>query len=243
MRNRAIAIAAILILGGPACAPAYAADAALAELKADAGSLTAEYAARLKTALGSAMEAEGALGALDVCHDAAPVIAGDLSKRSGWSVRRTSLRPRNALSAPDEYERKVMDSFNARIANGEKSADLASAEIVEQNGVKVFRFIKAIPTGQVCLTCHGMEIKPELKQKISQLYPDDHATGFKLDDIRGVFTLQKSSTPKRIDLAPRSQPFFDPAQRRNLTALIIRIQPVLHVRGRSIPAILQVCAT
>ena len=31
-----------------------------------------------------------------------------------------------------------------------------------------------------------------LKQKILALYPDDQATGFKLGDMRGVFTLKKT---------------------------------------------------
>lgn len=177
------------------CGPAFADEAAL---KAQAADLVARYAQALKTALGGAMEKDGPMGALDVCRSAAPKIAADLSTSSGWSVARTSLKPRNAASAPDDYERKVMESFNARIAQGEKAGDLVSAKIVEDHGGKVFRFIKAIPTGEVCLTCHGENVSPELKQKISQLYPNDQATGFRVGDMRGAFTLKKplgTSTP------------------------------------------------
>jgi cytochrome c551/c552 len=170
------------------CGPAFADEAAL---KAQAADLTARYAKELKTALSGAIEKDGPMGALDVCHSVAPKIAADLSASSGWSVARTSLKPRNAASAPDDYERNMMESFNARIAKGAKTADLVSAEIVEAQGAKVFRFIKAIPTGEVCLTCHGENVSPELKQKISQLYPNDQATGFKIGDMRGVFTLKK----------------------------------------------------
>ncbi len=170
------------------CGPAFADEAAL---KAQAADLTAQYGKELKAALGGAMAKSGPLGALDVCNQEAPKIAADLSKRSGWSVARTSLKPRNAAAAPDDYERKVMQNFDARLAKGEKSADLVSAEVVEENGGKVFRFIKAIPTGEVCLTCHGPNVAPELKQKISQLYPKDRAIGFKLGDLRGAFSLKK----------------------------------------------------
>ncbi len=195
--QKAIYLAALVLFGGLACA-AVAEDASQPKLKAEAADLTQQYAGRLKAALGAAMAANGPLGALDVCRDVAPAIAADLSKRSGWTVARTSLKPRNARSVPDDYERRVMESFNARIAKGEKAADLASVEIVDDHGGKVFRFIKAIPTNEKCLACHGAEVKAEVKAKIALLYPDDHAMGFRLGDMRGVFTLQK-----RLDAAGR----------------------------------------
>jgi hypothetical protein len=171
--------------------PALAETTPAPELKAKAAELVQAYAGKLKTALNSAIEAGGAEGALEVCNKQAPVIAAEISRDSGWSVARTSLKPRNAASAPDDYERMIMEGFEARIAKGEKAADLANAEIVEQNG-RVFRFIKAIPTGQVCLTCHGENVAPDLKRKIAALYPRDQATGFKEGEMRGVFTLKKT---------------------------------------------------
>lgn len=59
---------------------------------------------------------------------------------------------------------------------------------------QVVSFVKAIPTGKVCLTRHGDNIAPELKQKISALYPRDQATGFREGDMLGVFTLNKVLT-------------------------------------------------
>ncbi|MGO4872198.1 MAG: DUF3365 domain-containing protein [Roseiarcus sp.] len=195
MSKSAILLAASLFVG-VAAAPALADEADVPALSAQAAALVKDYATQLKAALGGAMQSSGPLGALSVCHDAAPAIAKAISSRSGWSVARTSLKPRNAASAPDDYERKVMEDFEARIAKGEKAADLTSAQIVDDHGVKVFRFIKAIPTTAVCLTCHGGDVKPDVKAKIAELYPNDQALGFKLDDMRGVFTLQK-----RLDAA------------------------------------------
>jgi hypothetical protein len=171
--------------------PAFAETAPAPELKAKAAELVKAYAGKLNAALNSAIQAGGAEGALEVCNTQAPVIAAEMSRSSGWSVARTSLKPRNAASAPDDDERRIMESFDARIARGEKAADLTSAEIVEQNG-KVFRFVKAIPTGPVCLTCHGDNVAPDLKRKITALYPQDQATGYKEGDMRGVFSLKKA---------------------------------------------------
>jgi hypothetical protein len=181
-----ICSAVLIALAAPARA-----EAPPPELKAKAVELIQDYSGKLKGALGSALETGGAEGALEVCNKQAPAIAAEASKASGWSIARTSLKPRNAGSAPDAYERKVMEVFAERIAKGEKAADLGSAEVLTENGVKTFRFVKAIPTGQVCLTCHGETIAPELQQKITALYPQDQATGFREGDMRGVFTLKK----------------------------------------------------
>lgn len=183
-----IASAVVIAVAGPAVAETPQTP----ELKAKAVELVQAYAGKLKAALGSAIEAGGAEGALEVCNTQAPVIAAEVSRDSGWWVARTSLKTRNASSAPDAYERKIMETFEARIANGEKAADLASAEVVDENGKKTFRFVKAIPTGQVCLTCHGENVAPELQQKIKALYPQDQALGYKEGDMRGVFTLKKT---------------------------------------------------
>ncbi len=191
MSKSAIALAALVLVSATAAVPSFADEPTVPALKAEAADLVKDYAAQLKAALGAAMKSSGPLGAISVCRDQAPAIAAALSQRSGWSVARTSLKPRNAASAPDDYERKVMEEFDARIAKGEKAADLTSAEIVEYRGGRVFRFIKAIPTTEICLTCHGSDVKAELKAKIAELYPDDRATGFNLDDMRRAYTLQK----------------------------------------------------
>ena len=52
--------------------------------------------------------------------------------------------------------------------------------------------MKAIPTQALCLNCHGELMSTPVKAKIKQLYPGDKATGFKVGDIRGAFTLFKS---------------------------------------------------
>ncbi|BBF94024.1 Tll0287-like domain-containing protein [Blastochloris tepida] len=161
-------------------------------LATEAAGLTKTYGAGLLGALKGAMEGIGPVGAVGFCHDEAPGIAADLSQRSGWTVRRTSLKPRNPAAAPDAYERKVMEAFNAKIAAGAPAASLKQAEIVEQDGKRVFRYMQAIPTAELCLACHGSELKPEVAAKIKELYPDDQATGFKPGDMRGAFTLSKT---------------------------------------------------
>ena len=51
--------------------------------------------------------------------------------------------------------------------------------------------MKAIPTAPLCLQCHGEAIAPPVAEKITKLYPEDKATGFREGDIRGAFVVTK----------------------------------------------------
>lgn len=184
---RFFATAAIALL---LATPAAAADD-MAKLKGEGAELIKTYAGTLQGALKSAMEAGGPVKAISVCAEMAPQIAADLSK-NGWTIGRTSHRIRNPQSLPDAYEQTVLASFLDRLSAGEKPDTLVKAEIVTEAGKKTFRMVKAIPVADVCLTCHGGTLKPEVKDALAKTYPADIATGFKAGDIRGIFTLKKA---------------------------------------------------
>ena len=69
---------------------------------------------------------------------------------------------------------------------------MARAEIVEEDGHQVFRLVKAIPTGALCLNCHGGDkVQASVVEKLAEHYPGDQARGFAEGQMRGVFTLKK----------------------------------------------------
>lgn len=143
----------------------------------------------LKGELQAAMKKGGPTEAIKVCNTVAPAIAEDVSRKNGFEVARTSLKPRNTANAPDAWETRVLQSFEERKAAGEHPGKMEYSEVVEMDGKKTFRYMKAIPTGKVCLNCHGTEVKPEVLTQIKAMYPEDQATGFKEGDIRGAFTI------------------------------------------------------
>ena len=53
--------------------------------------------------------------------------------------------------------------------------------------------MKALPTQGLCLNCHGSEDKmaPEVKARLSELYPNDKATGYSEGQIRGALTVKR----------------------------------------------------
>jgi hypothetical protein len=105
------------------------------------------------------------------------------------TIARTSLKLRQPDNAPDEWETRQLQSFERRKAAGENPAGIEVGEYVQSGGKTLFRYMKAIPTGEVCLNCHGSALAPEVTAKLKELYPADAATGFKLGDLRGAFTI------------------------------------------------------
>jgi hypothetical protein len=145
----------------------------------------------LKATLQSSLKSEGPIKAMSVCNVKAPQLAQKVSTEKGMEVGRTSLKTRNPLNAPDPWELSVLEQFEHRKAEGEALKSIEYSEIVQHNGNRVFRYMKAIPTDDVCLTCHGKHIPESLSAQLQKLYPDDQATGFSKGDIRGAFTAIK----------------------------------------------------
>jgi len=156
-----------------------------------ARSLIKQYGGNLKHELKTAIKQEGIAKAVEVCHLKAPDIAKDTSKSSGWTVRRTSLKVRNLEDAPDKWEFKILKKFEARKQAGETVKTMDYSEQVTKNGQTWFRYMKAIPTQKVCLKCHGEKLANKVAKQLDSLYPFDQATGFRVGDIRGAFSLSK----------------------------------------------------
>ncbi len=175
-------------------APALAQDAALSKFQEDARKTSAEFGQKLGGELKKSLEAGGPEGAIGVCKDIAPAISPDLSRKKGWRVSRVSLKTRNPLlGLPDAWEQKVLADFDRRAAAGEKPEALEFAETVTEPQGKSLRYMKAIPTQELCLTCHGPadKIAPGLKQKLAEQYPHDKATGYAVGQVRGAFSIKQ----------------------------------------------------
>ncbi|WP_127478280.1 Tll0287-like domain-containing protein [Sulfurivermis fontis] len=154
-----------------------------------------EFFGKLKGELEAAMKQGGPINAIEVCNRVAPGIAKELSDKHGMDVARTSLKTRNPDNAPDAWETAVLKKFEERKAAGENPDSIAFGEVVETDGKKEFRFMKAIimpPEDKMpCLKCHGSNIDPAIAAKLDALYPKDMARGYKAGDVRGAFTLRQ----------------------------------------------------
>lgn len=172
----------------PAAAPAAGTPDKAALVEEAKGAVQA-LAGKLKGELEAAMQAGGPVEALSVCQTKAPELAKAISAEKGVEIKRVSLKNRNPqMGVPNDWQTKVLNEFDAKKAAGEDPANIAYAEVVGNE----FRFMKAIPTAAVCLQCHGAELSPAVSAKLTELYPQDRATGYKEGDLRGAFVVVKT---------------------------------------------------
>jgi hypothetical protein len=151
--------------------------------------LAQQFVGLLKPQLKQAMADGGATRAIAVCADKAPAIADSLSTKSGWTVKRVSLKSRNASRAvPDGWERRVLLEFDRRQAAGENAADIDFGEVVGGQ----YRYMQAQGVEPLCLVCHGKGLADDVQETLRQYYPDDWATGYSLGQVRGAISLSKT---------------------------------------------------
>jgi len=167
-----------------------AADQPEAERVAKARQAARALGEALKKQLVDALAAGGPVAAVDVCKTVAPELARQISGEQGMSVKRTALRVRNPANAPDAFERKPLEQFLSQVQNGADPATLEYSKVVTESGRDVLRYMKAIPmVAEPCQACHGPNLKAEVKEVITRLYPSDAATGFKPGELRGAFSI------------------------------------------------------
>lgn len=145
------------------------------------------FAGELKGELQSAMKAGGPVNAISVCNTRAPEIADAVNSKGKLNISRVSLKNRNPSNAPDAWQQAVLEDFEKRKAAGEIADKIDYSATVDTAQGKKFRYMKAIPTGAICLNCHGSSIHSDVKAKLNELYPEDKATGYSEGDIRGAF--------------------------------------------------------
>jgi len=144
------------------------------------------FAASLQAELKAAMQAGGPVAGVAVCNTRAMAITRQAAA-AGMELSRVSLRNRNPDNAPNAWQTAVLETFEGQKVAGKDVTGLAWSDTVNIDGGSEFRFMKAIPTGEVCLKCHGTTLAPGVDAVLADLYPQDKATGFKQGDIRGAF--------------------------------------------------------
>lgn len=184
-----LALAALLLV--PA-GEALAADVAARERAAGdaAMSFMKELGGTLKRELGRGDPA----AAISACSEVAPAIANRISLENGWRVTRVGTRVRNPmLGMPDPWEQRVLEQFEQRRGGGEDYAKMAYSEVVEEPGGRYFRYMKAIGTQPLCLTCHGEKesLPSSVAAVLDELYPHDRATGYAAGDLRGAISIKQ----------------------------------------------------
>jgi hypothetical protein len=155
--------------------------------------LARETASRLAQDLSqlvfSTMENEGAVATVRVCSEVAQQRTADHA-RDGIYVRRISDRLRNPLNAPDATEARELERM--RVLDAQESLPTEIIRFVEQGESRSLHLLRPIRIQQPCLACHGAteSMDPEVRQLLSERYPDDRATGYRAGQLRGAVSVR-----------------------------------------------------
>jgi len=183
--------AALLVQGAPAQTPH---DDEFKDMTEEARKVANQLLAQIRGELLKEMEHGGPLRSVIVCKYSVPEITSGLSRKSGMRVSRVTLKARNpSLGWPDTWEQKVLTEFDKRAARGEKAENLEFAEVVSEPQGRFLRYMKAIPTVPMCLTCHGPaeSLTDAIKAQIASEYPFDKAVGYSVGQVRGGVTVKR----------------------------------------------------
>jgi len=152
-----------------------------------------KYALQTKGKLGmnlmNAINTHGTEYAVEFCSTKAIVITDSMATSLNASIKRVSDQPRNPINLTNENETAFINELKQKISKGEKMTPKFS----ESDG-KITGYFP-IETNAMCLQCHGskdLDIKPNVLKKIELLYPKDQATGYKENQIRGIFVVTQN---------------------------------------------------
>ncbi|MGQ9644232.1 MAG: Tll0287-like domain-containing protein [Ignavibacterium sp.] len=148
----------------------------------------------LKSVLIKEIQTHGIVSAVSVCSDTAQVLTNNYGISKGIYIKRVSFKNRNPLNVPDDFEAQGLKLFEDLHNKNLIKPETEYVEIIEENGVSKVRYMKPIFVQPECLSCHGTEeqISPQVKEVINKIYPDDKAKGYKMGDLRGAVSIQKT---------------------------------------------------
>lgn len=142
----------------------------------------------LITALTTAIDTHGFEGAVDFCSLRAIPITDSISTSQHMRIKRISHKARNQNNEASALEKYI-------IAQYALEQEINKTPIV-LSGADGYTFYAPIYiAGPLCLNCHGnisSEISQPISEKINQKYPNDKATGFKLNEIRGLLRIKEN---------------------------------------------------
>lgn len=164
-----------------------------APLLAEARGVAGSVPPKLLEVLSAEIAKDGPESAVSVCQEKAPQMAKAASEKTGWAIKRVSLRQRNPGAVPDAWERTALEDFDRRAAAGESPATLEKWEVVGRQGRQEYRYMKALPVQPLCLSCHGPadKLAPGVATQLNTRYPHDLGIGYAAGQIRGAITIRK----------------------------------------------------
>lgn len=142
--------------------------------------------------VGKAIQNGGPVNAVSFCNLNASGIVDSLNRIYNCKISRVSAKNRNPQNAlQSETDKEIWNYFSARTTKS-----FPRDTLIAFQGEMVY--YKPIKTGmETCLKCHGIpnqDIDTETYELLQKLYPNDLATGYRLNDFRGLWKIRFQKT-------------------------------------------------
>ena len=133
-----------------------------------------------------AIKKEGTEYAIGFCNTQAIPLTHSMAGVQNVSIKRVTDKARNPLNKANEDELKYIQQLKSLVTSGEKP----KPQLQEIDGRIVGYY--PIITNDMCMQCHGDKpgIDAKTLAKLNQLYPADAATGYKPNQLRGLWVVQ-----------------------------------------------------
>ncbi|OQX75213.1 MAG: hypothetical protein B6D61_10825 [Bacteroidetes bacterium 4484_249] len=155
--------------------------------------ISKELVQTLQKELKAAIKEGGLDKAIDVCNLKAVPLTDIVANSTDMKVdiKRTTMKYRNKLNAPDDTEFDALGYFENLISDNKEIPDYYLQKVNTGNETS-FYYYKPMKMGKVCLTCHGnpQMMDREVLSQINELYPDDKALNYKEGDFRGLIRIK-----------------------------------------------------
>ncbi|MFK7818729.1 MAG: DUF3365 domain-containing protein [Planctomycetaceae bacterium] len=163
----------------PYTLPKVGSDEARSDKKKKALSAKKALFQKLSTRLVQAMSDGGPANAIEVCSKDAAKLAAEVGDKLGVTIGRTSFKLRNPKNAPPAWAAQFVTK---------RTGEPTFVNLPDKK-LGAMLPIRLMPQ---CMTCHGPKenIDDEVLVALADQYPDDQATGFKVDDLRGWFWVE-----------------------------------------------------
>ena len=156
------------------------------ELKQIAKKAIQTVGGKLKHTLGQKVKKGGFENAALFCSKEATSLAKEASSSlpKGVSIKRITNKPRNSNNQATKEQILVLQELENKQKLGKMPKMLVKK--ISQNHYQVY---KPLVIGKKCLNCHGdnSNLNQNAFKIISENYPDDKATNYKLGQLRGAF--------------------------------------------------------
>lgn len=134
-----------------------------------------------------AINAKGTAGALSFCNARAIPLTDSMSVALNAKVKRVSDKNRNPDNKANTREMEYIRNAKAAISKGDAVKPKITSNASSYTGYY------PILTNKMCLQCHGKvgsDIATNVSEKIKALYPSDRATGYGVDQLRGIWVVE-----------------------------------------------------